>query len=248
MRSDQAWIEDYLAGALTAAEQRSLEERMAEDEGLREAFREAAHIYAATKIDARRHLKEELTASLRSQKPEANKAQRRLVMRPWVWAAAAVMVLGLSYFLLRPSRTTPQSLYASYYEAPATLSMRQDSKMEAWESAMTAYTQGDFAQAQRQLLTLADDSSFSRPSALALYLGITYLESQEPDRALDYFQQIGDHSLYSPHRTWYSALAHLQAERPAKAKTLLQKISSTAGHFKQTEAQLLLAEEALTKF
>ncbi|MEM6347738.1 MAG: hypothetical protein AAF927_27870 [Bacteroidota bacterium] len=246
MRSDQVWIEDYLAGILTPAEQQSFEERMTEDEGLREAFREAAHLYAATKIDARRQLQNDLKAALKES--EVLTPVKRVGFRPWIWAAAAVFVLGLSYFLLRPSESSLQQLYASYYEAPATLSMRQDSEVKDWESAMTAYTQGDYEQAQKQLLAIKNDTTFNRPSALALYLGITYLETEELKVALDYFQQIDDNSLYSPHRAWYSALTHLKANRLAEAKALLQKISTTAGHFKQAEADLLLQEEVLTNF
>ena len=246
MRSDQAWIEDYLAGVLSPAEQQSFEERMTEDEAFREAFREAAHLYAATKIDARRQLQNDLKAALLEN--ESLIPVKRLNFRPYIWAAAAVFVLGLSYFLLRPSETSPQQLYASYYEAPATLSMRQDSQVKAWESAMKTYTKGDYEQAQKQLLAIKNDTTFNRPSALALYLGITYLETQDLEVALEYFQEIDDKSLYSPHRAWYSALTHLKANRLAEAKALLQKISTTAGHFKQAEADLLLQEEVLTNF
>ncbi|MFK7923974.1 MAG: tetratricopeptide repeat protein, partial [Bacteroidia bacterium] len=85
-------------------------------------------------------------------------------------------------------------------------------------------------------------------SALALYLGITYLEGGQPDDALKALSEISPSSLYSPHKAWYSAMAHLQADRPAEAKPILQKIKATDGHFKQLEANLLLAEEVLTNF
>ncbi|MEL6590713.1 MAG: hypothetical protein AAFQ68_11550 [Bacteroidota bacterium] len=245
MMSDQQWIEAYLQGQLSADEQAQLEKRLAEEAEFDLAFREAAHLYAATKITAQTQLKSELAAALQSEEATIKPLARQKSVRWWYVAAAAIMLLALGYFLWPRQEVSPTDLFATYYEAPPTMSLRQADEQADWQQD---FEKAEYALARQKLLDIREAGSAQSPSAVAFYLGITYLESEAYGLAIAEFEQVASSSLYYPQSLWYTALAQLKAENLAKAADLFRKIALDSSHYKQAEAKLLLETEVLTKF
>ena len=99
------------------------------------------------------------------------------------------------------------------------------------------YDRGDYHTAYDELLPTAE----AYPAA-PLYLGVTALELDNPDRAREWFRQIPADSPYRDAAEWYSALAQLAQRGAAGAKFTLQRLATTPGHPYQTQAQQLLSD------
>ena len=99
------------------------------------------------------------------------------------------------------------------------------------------YDRGDYRTAYDELLPTAE----AYPAA-PLYLGVTALELDNPDRAREWFRQIAADSPYRDAAEWYSALAQLAQGGAAGAKATVQRLANSPGHPYQTRAQQLLSD------
>ncbi len=99
------------------------------------------------------------------------------------------------------------------------------------------YDRGDYRTAYDELLPTAD----AYPAA-PLYLGVTALELDNPERAREWFRQIAADSPYRDAAEWYSALAQLAQGGAAGARTMVQRLANSPGHPYQAEAQQLLSD------
>ncbi|WP_420458295.1 tetratricopeptide repeat protein [Neolewinella sp.] len=103
------------------------------------------------------------------------------------------------------------------------------------------YDRSDYRTAYDELLPTAD----AYPVA-PLYLGVTALELDNPERAREWFKKIPADSPYRDAAEWYSALAQLaQGGAPIAiggAKASIQQLANSPGHPYQTEAKQLLSD------
>lgn len=99
------------------------------------------------------------------------------------------------------------------------------------------YDQGDYLTAYDELLPAAS----AYPSA-PLYLGISALALNQPQRALDWFNQYETTNEYRPYADWYTALAHLALGRRPAALSLLVEIASTLNHPYELPATQLIEQ------
>lgn len=243
--SDEQWIDAYLQGQLAADEQVQLEKRLAQEADFDRAFREAAHLYAASKITAQERLKSELATALLNDEATIKTLAPQKRFRWWYVAVAALVLMALGYFLWPRQEMNPTDLFAAFYEVPATMSLRQADEQTDWQQD---FEQADYEIARQKLLNIREAGNVQSPSSIAFYLGITYLEADNFVLAIEEFEQITKRSLYYPQSLWYAALAQLKAENLSKAADLLRQIALDSGHYKQAEAKLLLETEVLTNF
>ena len=73
---------------------------------------------------------------------------------------------------------------------------------------------------------------------------ISYMETQQWDKAIPYFQRLIDQKdvIFENHARWYLALLYFNTGKEDEAKALLRQIASTPGAYKQKEAQAILGE------
>jgi tetratricopeptide (TPR) repeat protein len=76
-----------------------------------------------------------------------------------------------------------------------------------------------------------------------LYSGISYMELNDFEKAMGYFNFIIQHkdNLFIDQSEWYLSLCYLKTNRMEEASRLLDKIANERGVFK-TKAQMLLNE------
>lgn len=240
MQTDLEWIEAYLAGTLSTEERSSFEAKVAQNPALSKLLAQEATIFAATHQTGKEALKQQLTAELTASLSQKPKPIRRI--HPlWYAAAAAVVLLVLSIWLLPGTASTSSDLFAEMYRPPSPMSLRQSNSDQGWNETMNVYGKGDYPTALAQLESMAADSLLRDRPARYLFLGICQMELGQYEAARVAFGQISPTSLYGPHSDWYTALAWLQEEKLEAARPLLQKIAADPGHFQTESAAKLLA-------
>ncbi len=145
------------------------------------------------------------------------------------------LLLGalLCIFTSCGSTSTPQELYAQYYETPKfTETTKGIRHMEALKSV---YDDSDFETAAR----LLEKVKINPP--LRVYLGICHLELEQTNSAISIFNSLLTDPNTKHKATWYLALSHLQNSDNANCKTELSKLIAYAGDspFKQKAKELL---------
>ena len=165
------------------------------------------------------------------------------VWRPWILAAAVIIMLIFSYFALQ-GPTAEQLFEANYTAYNISYGDRDASdplKMKLAE-ASKYYQQKDFAQALPIFESVQSDL---KDAKLQLMMGVTYLELNQFEKAQNSFSQIITEKdpTFQYHGLWYSALTYLKSGDIEKAKSQLQNLLSANnvnGVYKQTEAKIIL--------
>ena len=138
------------------------------------------------------------------------------------------------------SGTSTGSLYDRYFTPYPNIFADQPPETEDerdLQHILYYYDRGDYRTAYDELLPTAD----AYPAA-PLYLGVTALELDNPERAREWFRQIPADSPYRDAAEWYGALAQLAQGGAAGAKAPVQQLANSPGHPYQTEAQQLLSD------
>lgn len=104
------------------------------------------------------------------------------------------------------------------------------------------YQAGRYAEAIPLLQKAAQESEDGK---YRLALGISQLLNEQPDSAIKSLQALIDlpDPVYQAHARWYTALAYLQQEQPAKAAPFLQLLAQKSRAFNSTKAKALLEEK-----
>ena len=166
--------------------------------------------------------------------------------RPMLWKAAAGLVLVAgSWFLMRPATSNPVEAYAAEMQASIQApEVRMDPKPNStevdWQQAKTAYANKDFKKAGDELKKIVDAGKAAPEQQY--YLGLSRFFQQTPDynAAISAFLQaqkggwIGEDEL-----TWLLALAYLKNNDKENAHKSLEILVAKNG-FKADEARQLL--------
>lgn len=133
--------------------------------------------------------------------------------------AAAALMAGALFFLYFLSGTTnsPQELFAMNYIKPAFTETQRSTT--SFQQLKTAYENKDYS----TVTQLLENDNEAKPK-LKLYLGISHLELEQPDKAIAVFKSLQSSSTIKDQATWYLALCHLKQKEVFKTKTELQKL------------------------
>jgi tetratricopeptide (TPR) repeat protein len=135
---------------------------------------------------------------------------------------------------------SPQRKYVAHFEPfPNVFERRapRDAMEKDLKDILYYYDRQDYRSAYEELLPVAQ----AYPAA-PLYLGVCALALEQPNRALEWFEQIPTNGYYHPFSEWYEALAFLAEGRRPAALTILSDISATPNHPYRTKAERLLDE------
>ena len=164
--------------------------------------------------------------------------------KTWLSLAATLVILvvlgALIYqYLNKPS---PQSLYADYFVPypPNNSAVRgaSDEVPQKEDQAMLNYGLRKYDQAiplfEKHLsLNSMDDET-------KLYLGISYLETDQSEKAIKIFKDLEINSkVYADDAGWYLSLTYLKTKDLESAKEQLKKISETHSDYSSNAKELL---------
>ena len=241
-------IEDYLDGALDAAERSVFEADVRADPALAEGL---AQVREARSRLARQWTQEDvdraLTASLqqlgrehfnRDAKPLSATVNPRFQLHRW-WPALAVAacVAGFLIWFFRPAGET--DLYAQYRQFPPSAFVTRsaaDSTQASLATADAAFNAGRYAEA----LPLLQRYLASQPNDLEkrFFAALCQLELGRTTEAAAAFQQLRSAPAYADEATWYLALTMLKEKNDVQRAALLRQIPRASRHY--NEAQQLL--------
>lgn len=162
-----------------------------------------------------------------------------------ILAIAAMLLLAVSVFLLRPSNPNATQMARTYleqpYKGPSIKMSAPDATINAkWEAAKTAYTQGNYEAAISNLspIVASNNATYTQH----YYLGLSHLYAKQPNynAAITSLQNVlKTDNDYHTLAKWFMALAHLQNKQTAKAKSLLEEVVKEDGD-KVAEAKKML--------
>lgn len=236
-------IEAYFDGTLEQDDLVYFEKRRAEDAD----FDSKVDDYGQIIKEIRAFGKQDFADKLKTWETEiASKKEAKVIpMKRLLSIAAAVIIIlvPLAYLLLsNVFDHSNQELFTAYFEPYQDVISERSAEMGALEQGLSAYNQSNFPSAISQLeiyLAAHPDEQGAK-----CYLGISYLASQQPDKAESMLKPVAEHSsgLFKEVAEWYLALAYLQQDQKEKARDQLRKIASQPDHIFGTRASQLLGE------
>ena len=239
-------IDRYVKGELSGNVLQDFKQRLANDTAFAEQVNWHETLVGGIKKQSHKELKGYLQ-SLDTQTASPTKVaeQEKKVVSLTFWkyaAAAAVALLVIAVFWLDLLRPSHEVLFAQYYQpypnVEATIE-RNDEAANAYQQAFQWYEDGQYAEA-----AIAFDQLLERDEqavALNFYAGLTALELNRSDKAIEYFEKAistSDHKYYQQ-ALWYASLAALKNEDTESAKKYLQQLSGEKGFYGNKATQLL---------
>jgi tetratricopeptide (TPR) repeat protein len=229
MEENLQYIDAYFQQMLNAEEIRRFEQKIAEDP---EFADEVAFYLAAkhtSKAEADQEKKERFRQLLAQQAPVINIDRERNIKRIWIYrvsaAAAVIVCVFLAWNMFFSKSTTPQQMAENYInENLKTLPVKMGEK-DSLQEGLRLYNEGRYDSALRQF-----ESMIQRDTAKYLlknYIGITYLKLGNYEKALQYFKQFENDTLFSNPSQLNQAVTLLKRNLPGdkqKARELLQQI------------------------
>jgi hypothetical protein len=196
---------------MSAAERADFEKRLSAEPDLVQRLREEEMVHLMVTLDNRRRLKERIARVMEEEK-KSNRKPRRRYFR--IVAAAAAVVFLAVLLMPRPSGPAdPRQLYTENYAPMKNLIITMDGSGEIPEdlaAGMSFYDQRAFDEAIPLLETFRDSTGDSL--LVRLYLGISFLETDQTPRARQEFAAVAarNNPFIGEYALWYLALAELR--------------------------------------
>lgn len=222
--------ERYLQDQLTEEERIAFEESLSKEE--KEELVDELGIRDEIQAQFRQELRKKVSEF------ERPTSRFRMLFPTTLGVAATVLLISsIVFYLVRDQQHLFEQYYTSYpnYELTA---VRGDEELTNREKAYKAYDLKNYEQAIVEFNSL--DSLLV---ADRFFRGISYLESQKQDLALNDLEnviKINDEN-YAPAAIWYSSLIYVDLDQIDKAIPLLRELSISKSEFSD-EAEKLLGE------
>ncbi len=229
-------IQKYLDGQLSEQDRKDFEDRLADDSVLAGEVRVYQELDLALEGAGADAFRSEI-----DQWEKASTTEKKIVpLRRFLSIAAAlVLLVAASLFILLPSGQSAQEIFATYYDPYEDLITARDSKSSAvLNQAMAAYNQEEFATAESQLRAYLDAGG--EHLGAKLYLAISQLEQGKINEVIPNLNALLNHPQYGQQSRWYLGLAYLKDGKITEAREILSSIAEDNQHYQQEKAQDIL--------
>jgi len=230
MENNLEYIDAYFNKMLSQEQAILFEKRVEEDKD----FAEDVAFYLSAKQSAQAEVNVEKKARFRQlllQAGELSNVRREGVVRRMmiyrIAAAAAILicVTVVGYFVFFRTGSPPQMADKYMNENLLTLGVKMGTVLDSIEEGKRLYNDARYDSAIRQFESIVqrDTANFTAKKLL----GIVYLRTGNYEKALLYFQQLGNYSLESNPGIFYQALTLMKRNQPGdkqKAKQFLQQV------------------------
>ncbi len=242
MSVNEAQIEKYLSGLMTAAEQEAFEASFQDDPLLEAELREyllaKGSIFQAG-LEAEKAKLDALFDEADSDVEPGSAGNHPFRPQLWLSIAAAVLLLMVAGYFFLGNKPQPEELFATYYEAPAAPEQMGAPGIDSLlQLAHGHFNQQNYPEAI-QLYTQVTQLNGRAESWQ--YLAYSYLAQGKSQLAIEAFLNDTQPTDMSE---WYLALAYLQAGNSDQARESLQAITSDPNHDFQQKAEELLSKLA----
>ncbi|ELR69147.1 hypothetical protein C900_05427 [Fulvivirga imtechensis AK7] len=239
---DYQQIESYLQKELEGEELARFEARMAADPEFAATVETylAINSHLQARVDRKEgeeNLKRTIGHVSAGHFNETNQKGKVISLKSRVyWAAAASLLLLISFVYILNLQSTPTYEEYAHYE-PLTLSSRSENEQLLTQSAEAAFNSGQYTKASQHL----EELLASNPDHIniKLYLALSLIEIGEYTRAEVHLKAIEQgNSIYAPTANWYLALSYLKQGDKRACIAALKNIPPESSKYK--EAQELL--------
>jgi len=221
-------IMDFLSGAMTESEKQLFLKEIDSNEELKAEVEHYRHIRNMLNDD-----RTQFSAAVSEIISENQPIKRRPIY--WVAASVSVLITLLAIYLWKQDADSV-TLLADQYLEPHKDILTSRSGNE-FEIDLSSYKNGNYQQAAIDLQKQLDESY---QPVKALYLGISYLLSDNPNRANEVLTMIEkDQVVFSDDVNWYQSLALIKLNQMEEAKTLLNMLIEEQTIYRKKAEELL---------
>ena len=184
-------IDDFIMGLLNKKDDQSFRQRLEIDIELAERVKLRREMISGVEAFGRKIFKQELRNIHEEVITQKTAPAKKRNLMPYLLAAASVLVLVVALLWMTKGSGTqsPEELYATYFKAPNISIAQRDNGNEQLLTLEQLYKN----QSYQEALPLFEIQLKNTPTSnLLLGTGISYLELNQPEKALSYFKQITD--------------------------------------------------------
>jgi tetratricopeptide (TPR) repeat protein len=237
-------IEEYIMNTLSQEERTVFEKEMDEDIELQLEVAKHRAIHNTLGDQDVLNFKEKLiriSANIKEEKKkEETVASTFKFSSYWKIAATVIVLLGISSLIWRTTttRNQTQNLYSAYYKPFPVNDMVRGSTdtISVIKDAIKHYSNKSY---DSVVLALEKYPDLVNQQQLQLYLGNSYLNIGEEEKAATQFKEIKTNDKYHEIAQWYLSLTYLKLNSPKKTTSLLKDIIEYNGTYKNQAVQLL---------
>jgi len=230
-------IDKYVNHTATAEEVKQIEQLMTKDDTLAKEvrFRQNLKAVAAKADEARfKSALNEIATDTKTSKP----------VKPlyWMFAAAAIVVIGLFAFNFWNTSKT-DSIFQTHYEPYRNVVkpiVRGENKMDSLSQAFYYYETQKYDEALKYFDDLSEGKN---AKIIEFYKAMIFIEQEKYDKAyqlLESYAQTTDPKLLAQ-SLWFRALLNIKNKEREKAKNQLQELINLGG-FKTSSAETILQD------
>ncbi len=231
MQNYLEYIDAYFQRMLDPEETKRFEQKIRDDKDFADEVAFYLSAKQSLKEEAEKEKKERFRELLAQQSPVIDINRHRSIKRIWIYrvsAAAAVLICVFFawYFFFSNNSATPHQMADNYLNKDLkTLPVKMSAETDSLQSGLRLYNNGQYDSALIIFETIARrDTGNYVPRK---YAGIVYLQLGNYEKALQYFKQFENETLYANPSLFYQALTLLKRNLPGdkqKAKDLLQQV------------------------
>lgn len=152
----------------------------------------------------------------------------------WITATMGLVFISAIYYLFF-IQTSTDNLVEKYLEPfPDIVASRSDAGLVL---DLSAYNQGNYPDASSALQKQYD---FHKEPLTALYLGVSYLLSNQEEKALTIFEETDlENTLLKEDFFWYKSLSLIKLNKEVEAKILLRTLKNSQTTYSSKSSRLL---------
>ncbi len=219
-------IASYLSGEMEAIERNEFERRMAEEPDLRRKVEEVRALLLGVR-EANLAEQVHVYHGKTDEQPNHQRHRRLPFYRRWWMAASVALLVLVGAWWIWFSTPSNERLYHAYFAPDVGLPVEMgsaDTLRYLFYDGMISYKEGVYGDALKKWHSVVQASGTT--DTLQYYMGITYMELGDMDRAREQLVEVvGDsNSSYQQGATWYLALCYLRIDQRRRATSLLKRL------------------------
>jgi len=231
-------IESYLAGDLSDPEVAAFENDMEVNPALKLEVEKQRELHRVLSDPDTIKFRQKLKRIAAEVKEEEAIAAKRVPVAYWKIAASIIILFGVGTLLWNTvnKEDSFSELYALYYTPYPAEGVTRGTAANNSAAIVKSYAKGDY---EKVISELSGTALLSESEQFRLYLGTSYLNTGQEEKAIAQFQKISDTSRYYEYANWYRALTYLKQEDPKTASDILKIVIAYDGVYKENATQLL---------
>lgn len=239
-------VASYMQNQLSEPERKAFEARLETDDTFRAQAKPLMLGELAAAFGREDELRQRMGQWMETIKQDPSQTQPPARIQPlWVRMAIAASVALLLLIVLPrlfpPPKVDPAQLFTENFDPYLPPETRSQEPLldSALQAAHIAILTGDYEVGIQQLTLILDTAQLTPEGKTEeqLYLGSAYLQHDQPQKALEVFQQIADQD--QPVVRWYQALAYLAIGDKEAASERMQQLVLRKGYYERKAKALL---------